>query len=183
MAHWLTGEHWRAEQVISWITVVEDHAAECKVTVLNLTFPNRIGRDAWICAVYHWMKKKRKKYSYANMNYSISLIIMGEYRQQNTDSGPINFYCCKDISGKTNVFNANYCWSCTVKWLLVELKVEKRPYPALLLPWVQSCLCLFMYWPTYPHAFILHNTQYLTLQYCNDNLMGSCTSFHCGLQW
>lgn len=30
---------------------------------------------------------------------------MGEYRQQNTDSSPINFYCSKNILGKTDFFN------------------------------------------------------------------------------
>lgn len=47
------GEHRWAEQVISWVTVVEDHAAKRKVAVLNLTLPDGIGGDSWIGAIYH----------------------------------------------------------------------------------------------------------------------------------
>lgn len=36
------------------------------------------------------------------MNYSISLIIMGEYRQQNKTAVQL-IYCCSDISGIFNV--------------------------------------------------------------------------------
>lgn len=47
------GEHRWTKQVISWVTVVEDHAAKRKVAVLNLTLPDGIGGDSWVGAIYH----------------------------------------------------------------------------------------------------------------------------------
>lgn len=77
VAHWLAGEHWWSKQVISWVTVVKDHTSKREVTMLNLTLPDRIGRDTWIRAVYHWIKeKRRKKYIYTHILFLFSLITM-----------------------------------------------------------------------------------------------------------
>lgn len=60
VAFWLASEHRWAKKVISRVTVIEDHAAKGKVSMLNLTLPDGIGRNTGICAVYHWRKERKK---------------------------------------------------------------------------------------------------------------------------
>lgn len=61
MSLWLAGEHRRAEQVISRVAVVEDHAAKCEVAVLDLTLPYGVGRDTRISAVYNCVERDRRQ--------------------------------------------------------------------------------------------------------------------------
>ena len=58
MANRLTGQCRGTEQVVSRVTGVEHHTAQGEVTVLYLTLPDGVSRDARVCAVHHWMELK-----------------------------------------------------------------------------------------------------------------------------